>query len=648
MAANAASAQRWRSARPGSDCRKRGRRVVSRKRCQSGAASPRARGLGGRRAGRAPSRPPLGLRLGRARPTRRGRAREARASASTSPVGGAGGDAPLDLLGGVGGRAARPPRRSATAARRPGCPRAARRPAGRSRPRGSLPASLAWIAAADASSRVATSAKVVPARSASRSPKEKPLPPSGVELLLEQAGRVARRDRGDHGEGAAHREVARPVGAAAQGRALARALGELGPLVVQLLPDGPGEPRVAEDDAESEQGGAVLLHAEPWRGPVAGEGEGGLERDTEARVARRRRRQHLEQAIDLGVDRLPHRLARLLAPHEARDQAAGHVHPAVGEARLPGAEGQRLDGGQDAAQVAVAPEPGDGEGREGVEEERGHGQAPHPEARLGDGEPPLLDADERRSRHVEPPPGPRDPDRGHARHAARAQAHGGARLEADRGGPGDELVELSRGEAHGAGLARRHLARVLAAEEAHQVALVGGGDRRRLGDRGLPLEGQHREGEAAEEDQCPQRGELRQEDEPGPPAPPPGEPRPDAEEDAGGGQQELERAGHREARAGAEGQERQDERDAGRRQGDAEGAARRPSRSGSASTASRPRGAKRRACRPTQTSRPLTTAQGPGGRPQVEEGRAPQEPGGHVPERRPEEGGIGQEAERRR
>ena len=118
-------------------------------------------------------------------------------------------------------------------------------------------------------------------------------------------------------------------------------------------------------------------------------------------------------------DRLPHRLARLLAPHEARDQAAGHLHPAVGEARLPGAERQRLDGGQDAAQVAVAPEPGDGEGREGVEEERGHGQAPHPEARLGDGEPPLLDADERRSRHVEPAPGPRDPDRGHARHAAR-------------------------------------------------------------------------------------------------------------------------------------------------------------------------------------------------------------------------------------
>ena len=46
------------------------------------------------------------------------------------------------------------------------------------------PASLAWIAAADASSRVATSAKVVPARSASRSPKEKPLPPSASSSSL--------------------------------------------------------------------------------------------------------------------------------------------------------------------------------------------------------------------------------------------------------------------------------------------------------------------------------------------------------------------------------------------------------------------------------------------------------------------------------
>ena len=104
------------------------------------------------------------------------------------------------------------------------------------------------------------------------------------------------------------------------------------------------------------------------------------------------------------------------------------------------------------------------------------------------------------------------------------------------------------------------------------MALVSGSDRRRLGDRGLPLEGQDREGEGAEKHQRPKRRELRQEEETGPPAPPPGEPRPDAEEDPGGRQQELERAGHGEARAGAEGQERQDERDPGCRQGDAEGA----------------------------------------------------------------------------
>ena len=561
-----------------------------------------------------------------------------------SRVGGAGGDAPLDLLGGL---AVERPTHPAVARLQLGVLDALGQPVGRREE--------VVHAEARRQPRLDGGRGRLVARGHVREGRPgpvgqqvaegEPAAAAGVELLLEETGRVARSDRGDHGERAAHREVARPVGAAPQGRALARAPGDLGPLPVQLLPDGPGEPRVAQHDAESEQGGAVLLHRRALRGPVAGESEGGLERDTEPRIARRRRRQHLQQAIDVGVDRLPHRLARLLAPHEARDQAAGHLRPPVGEARLPGAEGQRLDGGQDAAQVAVAPEPGDGKGREGVEEERGHGQAPHPQARLGHGEPPLLDADERRSRHVEPPSGPRDPDRGHARHAARAQAHGGARLEADRRGPGDELVELFRGEAHGAGLPRRHLARVPAAEEAHQVALVGGGDRSRLGDRGLRLEGQHREGEAAEDNQRPHRRELRQEEEPGPPAPPPGQARPDAEEDPGRGQQELERAGHRETRAGAESQGRQDERDAGCRQGDAEGARETSLPVGQREHREEAQRGEAQGLQADPDEQAFDDGEDAGRRPQVEQRRSPQEPGGHVPERRPEEGGIGQQAE---
>ena len=203
----------------------------------------------------------------------------------------------------------------------------------------------------------------------------------------------------------------------------------------------------------------------------------------------------------------------------------------------------------------------------------------------------------------------------------------------------------SRGEAHGAGLPRRHLARVPATEEAHQVALVGGGDRSRLGDRGLRLEGQHREGEAAEDDQRPHRRELRQEEEPGPPAPPPGQARPDAEEDPGRGQQELERAGHREARAGAESQGRQDERDADRRQGDAEGARETSLPVGQREHREEAQRGEAQGLQADPDEQAFDDGEDAGRRPQVEQRRSPQEPGGHVPERRPEEGGIGQQAE---
>ena len=161
------------------------------------------------------------------------------------------------------------------------------------------------------------------------------------------------------------------------------------------------------------------------------------------------------------------------------------------------------------------------------------------------------------------------------------------------------------------------------------MPLVRGGDGRRLGDRGPPLQGEQAEDEDAEEDEHPQRRQLRQE-EARPEAPPPGERGPGAEQDPDPGQQEIQRAGHREALARAASARDTSATTATTTAGSAtrKRRERRPSRSGSAKTASRPSGAKRRTCRPIQTKSPLATARIPAPGAQVEQRRPAEQAGG--------------------
>ena len=134
-----------------------------------------------------------------------------------------------------------------------------------------------------------------------------------------------------------------------------------------------------------------------------------------------------------------------------------------------------------------------------------------------------------------------------------------------------------------------------------------------------------------------QHGELRQEEQARPPAPPPREPRPRPQQDAGTRHDELERAGEREAGAGGEGGVGQDEGDDDGRERDAQPPREAALAVGEGQHREKAKGDEAHGLEGAPGQQPLDHGQGAGGRPHVEQGRAPEKAGLRVEESRAQE-----------